>query len=126
MPMLPSPIPFPVPRAARRRLAAAWAAVLLALPACAGGPSTPATAVDRETFIATYVELRAAAIRMATAELSDEARSEILARNGVSEESLLAFVEAHGEDVEFMRALWDEVEARLEAVRVQGGPGDPS
>lgn len=74
--------------------------------------------MDREAFIATYVDLRAAAIRAEDHRLSDELRSEILARHGVTEEGLLAFAEVHGGDVTFMRDVWDEVEERLDAARV--------
>lgn len=98
-------------------------AALLAA-ACGRAPSSAPGGLDRDTFIATYVELRSAAVRLGTAELTDAARTEVLARMGVTEEALVAFVEAHGEDVDFMRAVWDEVEGRLEAIRLEGGPGD--
>lgn len=114
--------PFVI-RAAPAPLAAVLAAALLAA-ACGRAPSTAGGGLDRETFVATYVELRAAAVRQGTAELSDAARTEVLTRMGVTEEELIAFVEAHGEDVDFMRAVWDEVEGRLEAIRLEGTPGD--
>lgn len=101
-------------------------ALLLALGACGGDAAAPApeTGIARETFIATYVDLRAATIRAHTVEIPDQDRAEILARHGVTEDDLLAFAEAHGEDVAYMRRVWDEVEARMDAARVDPGPGD--
>jgi hypothetical protein len=92
---------------------------LLAL-ACGGGASEPADGggLDRETFITAYVDLRSAAIRGEGTWLNDADRTSILSRHGVTEDQLLAFAELHGQDVEFMRAVWDEVEARLDAIRV--------
>lgn len=104
-------------------IATAFGAALL-VAACGRAPAPAGGGLDREAFIATYVELRATAVRRGTAELSDADRSEVLARMGVTEEALLAFVEAHGEDVDFMRSVWDEVEGRLDAIRIEGGPGD--
>jgi hypothetical protein len=90
---------------------------------CGGGTSEPAEAggLDRDSFISAYVDLRTAAIRSDGTRLTDAARTSILSRHGVTEGQLMAFVELHGEDVEFMRAVWDEVEARLDAVRVLPG-----
>lgn len=101
------------------------AAALLALVAAACSPDTAApasgTTIDREAFIATYVDLRTTVVRAEAHELSDEDRSAVLSRHGVTEEDLLSFVETHGGNVAFMRQVWDEVEARLDAVRVLPG-----
>jgi len=95
----------------------------LALVACQGTQTEPvdATVLDREAFIATYVDLRTSVIRGEAHELSDPERARILSDHGVTEDELTGFVEAHGSDVEFMRAVWDEVEARLDAVRLVPG-----
>lgn len=105
-------------------------ALLLALAAsaCGGEAAAPAgvgPGVDREAFIAAYVDLRTEAIRAPDHRLTDETRAEIMARHGVTEEGLVAFAELHGGDVAFMRGVWDEVEARLDAARVlpDGGEG---
>ncbi len=74
--------------------------------------------MDRETFIATYVDLRATAVRGETGTIDAEQRREILARHGVTEEGLIAFASAHGEDVEYMKGVWDEVETQLDAMRL--------
>ena len=98
-------------------------ALALLAGACGGGASEPAEAggLDRETFITAYVDLRTAAIRTEGSRLTDGDRTSILSRHGVTEDQLLAFAELHGENVEYMRAVWDEVEARLDAVRVLPG-----
>lgn len=76
-----------------------------------GGPAEP-TDNERETFVATYVELRRAAIT-ASEELTDSERAAILEGHGATEEGLIAFVETYGENLDAMRAVWDEVENRL-------------
>jgi hypothetical protein len=73
--------------------------------------------IDREAFIATYVGLRVAALRADEQVVSDDARDEVLAENGVSGDDLLRFAEVHGGDVEFMRDVWNEVELRMDALR---------
>ena len=93
-----------------RTLAALPLVSSLALAAC-GSLSGPDT-VDRETFVTTYVELRTAALTSGS-EISDSTRSAILGANGVTEEELVEFVELRGEDLAFMREVWDEVETRL-------------
>jgi hypothetical protein len=111
-----------------RRLRALVLGAALAAAACGGDSSKPAAkgAIDRETFIATYVELRAVTIRSDSFAISDAQRADVLARHGVTEAQLLGFAELHGQDVPFMRSVWDEVEARLDAQRVlpaDGGAG---
>lgn len=104
---------------------AAFLALALGTFACGGDPtaSTEGSGMDRETFIATYVDLRIAVGRQGTHELSDAERTRILADHTVTEAEFLGFVEIHGADVAFMRAVWDEVEARMDGVRL--APGTP-
>lgn len=80
--------------------------------------------MDRETFIATYVDLRTAVIRGDEHELSDQDRTRILSEHGVTEADFTDFIEAHGSDVAFMREVWDEVESRLDAIRLVPGTDD--
>lgn len=87
---------------------------LPALPACGNGAEpAPAETIDRETFVATYVDLRAAALAAPGGGLAPADRERILAQHGVSEQDLLEFADARGGDVAYMRDLWLEVEARL-------------
>ena len=81
---------------------------------CGGGATdVPEDAVAREQFIGAYLDLRIAALSSGATTLVDEIRDSVLAINDVTEQDLLDFVDSHGEDVEFMRNLWTEVESRL-------------
>lgn len=87
---------------------------LLVVPGCGEGGAEPREeGIDRETFVATYVDLRRAAIRDGPDPITPEARDRVLERHGVSSEELLEFVEIHGRDLEYMEAVWDTVEAIL-------------
>ena len=96
-------------------------ALLLALvgSACSLGPSSGGAGgvIDREVFIQTYVDLRVAALETETQLLSDEARTEVLARHGTTAADLMRFAEANGRELEFMRDVWNDVEARMDALR---------
>jgi hypothetical protein len=97
----------------------------LATAACRPGPAeAPATStLDREVFIATYVDLRSAAVREGHSVMDADRRREILEAHGVAEAELLAFAEAHGEDVSYMQGVWDEVETKLDSLRLSAdGP----
>jgi hypothetical protein len=96
------------------------ALIVAATASCSGGPAdAPAAAsVDQEAFVATYVDLRATAVRSEKGTIDAEQRREILDRHGVTEAGLLAFAEEHGEDVDYMRAVWDDVEAKLDSMRL--------
>jgi hypothetical protein len=81
-----------------------------------GGPGTGADGlIDQETFITSYVDLRMTALATEVGELDDTLRAEVLERNGVSEQSLVDFVEHHGEDLALMQDIWDEIESRMDA-----------
>ena len=107
-----------LPRRAHAR--ATCAAVVLM--ACACGPDAPSSTdgtIDREVFIATYVDLRIAALESEPRTLSGIDRDAVLARHSVTEEALMTFAEVHGRDVEFMSDVWEEVELRLDAAQPQ-------
>jgi len=107
------------------RLATLPLVFMTALLGCGGGgASEPATGIDAETFVATYVDLRATALSSGEALISDEERADVLARHGVTEDDLTTFVEARGEDVEVMRDIWDEVERRLDVQRMTPDSGE--
>lgn len=90
-------------------------ALVLALAGLGSGcEEAPVTRVDRETFVQAYVEIRAAALEMEDTQPTEGMRQEILSRYGVTAQDLVDFVEVHGEDVQYMRDLWDEIEVRLE------------
>ncbi|MEX2048181.1 MAG: hypothetical protein WEB90_01240 [Gemmatimonadota bacterium] len=113
----------------RRQIAFALLSFLFLAAACGEGGTTASTLLDREAFIETYVELRLGAIQSSDFTVSTEARDEILRSNGADREALLAFVDAHGRDPEYMTALWTEVDTRLnerrEALSVEGQEREP-
>jgi len=102
-------------------------AAVVVVASCGDGSPSAADGggLDREAFIATYVDLRAAAVRAEEGVVSDAERAAILGRRGVTEEQLMAFAGRHGQDVEFMRGVWDEVEARMDAERILPGVDTP-
>ena len=92
---------------------------------CAG-PGRPEDLIDSERFIATYVDLRAAAMRDYEGQLPDTSRDRILDENGVDGDQLEDFVLYHGEDLEFMKAIWNEVELHLDSIHpMETPPGEP-
>ena len=90
--------------------------ILLSSLACGGSQSNlPAgDLIEPEDFIATYVDLRAAALITEDGQVTEAGRSEVLDRHGISEEDLISFAEAYGEDLTFMQEIWNEIELRLE------------
>ncbi|MBM4182872.1 MAG: hypothetical protein FJ207_01450 [Gemmatimonadetes bacterium] len=92
------------------------AVLLLLAAACGGGADeeVPADVIDRETFIATYVDLRRATIETPEFRIPAERREQILASHGVDEAGLLRFADAHGRDLDYMNELWTEVASRVE------------
>ncbi len=98
--------------------AALLIAVLLA--ACGASGTGPDDGIlDRETFIAVYVDLRVMALQEGAPGLTDAERQGVLDRHQVTEEQLLEFADVHGGDVSFMREVWDEIETRLDAHRTE-------
>ena len=93
--------------------------LLVSLPACWGNAAglDEDDIIDREVFIAAYVDLRAAALSTDDGEITDEARAEVLSRHRASEADVLNFAEYHARDLPFMRGVWDEIEVLLEARR---------
>lgn len=102
-----------------RRRVVVWVAVVVGLLAAGCGADRPTRGgktIAPEVFIDTYVELRRAA-RIVHDPAAWEARKrEILEARGVTEEQLQAFAESRSADVVFLKALWDTIEARLQAV----------
>jgi len=79
-----------------------------------------AETVPRETFVATYVDLRLQVLRSGAEEIDPEARERILSRHGVTGDELLRFVEVHGDDVRLMNEIWTEVQTRIDSIRNAG------
>jgi hypothetical protein len=93
--------------------AALIAALGVGVATSCGGENQVTDVIDREAFIATYVDLRRAALEIPTRQLSDTARARILAAHGVTREDLLQFAEVRGADPDYMVAVWTEVSAQM-------------
>ena len=93
--------------------------ILLSFLACGESQSNlPAgDLIEPEDFIETYVDLRAAALITEDGQVTEVGRSEVLDRHGISEEDLISFTQAYGEDLMFMQELWNEIELRLDNTR---------
>lgn len=86
-------------------------AVFMAAQACGGDEA--ASPVDRDTFVAVWVDLRLAALASPGEAPDPVTRERIVERHGTTEQELLAFVEAHGRDIAYMERVWQDVEARM-------------
>jgi len=104
--------PVVIPPRHRPRLMVVVIALIVCW-SCSGNTTDVADDTDgREAFMGAYVDLRLAALSSGTT-LLGSVRDSILAVYGVTGDELLEFVDTHGEDVEFMRDLWAEIEGRL-------------
>jgi len=77
---------------------------------CVGPSDIDDDILDRESFVSIYVSLRMAALDNRGQEIHPTERDSILEVYGVTADDLIAFADAHGDDVRFMAALWAEVE----------------
>lgn len=103
-------------RTALPRLALALAAALLVgAGACGDDPASYDGPIDRETFVATYVDLRLSALGTPSGVITDAERSRVLEEHGVTEDDLLGFADAWGADPAAMRSIWEDVQRRLRA-----------
>jgi hypothetical protein len=108
------------------RAATPLALLLTMLVAACGvsGTGPDQTTLDRDTFIAVYVELRVMALRQGAPGLTDQERQEVLDRHQVTEEQIMGFATVHGGDLSFMREVWDEIETLLDAQRSDSPSGE--
>jgi hypothetical protein len=77
--------------------------------------------IDRDAFVAAYVDLRISALETDEQAMTDSLRAVVLGRHGLAPEDLIHFAEVHARDLEFMRDVWNDVEAQMDARR----PGEP-
>lgn len=96
----------------RVRFGRALAALVLLAQLSCGGEPEPEGLIDRETFIATYIDLRAAALNSPTRTLTAAERDRVLAEHGVTRERLLEFGEFHAADPAYMVGVWTEITDR--------------
>ncbi len=96
------------------RAAVALTAMALWTGACGGGPAASEATIDREAFVATYVDLRLSALGATSGEITDAERARVLDKHGVTEDDLLSFADAYGPDPAAMKEVWDSVRVRLQ------------
>lgn len=101
------------PRVAPLRRGAVLLIAALATTACGWGGGDPTGPIDRETFIATYVDLRLSALGTPTGIITPEERDRVLAKHQVTILELEGFAEVWGADPHAMRTVWEEVQRRL-------------
>jgi hypothetical protein len=89
------------------------AALLVVCISCSGGNTASEETIDRETFVATYVDLRRATLRSPGQTLTGAGRERVLRENAVSEGELIDFAAAWGSDTRYMTGIWEEMGARL-------------
>lgn len=93
--------------------------IALLLAALLGGCSRePGPPIPREKFVETMVELRQAAAASQNAEFEAK-RQAILARQGVTDAQLRAFVKWAARDPDRMREAFDQVSAALQPKEVE-------
>ncbi len=96
----------------RRRAfgAVAVLSALLCLGAC-GGAEEPTLSEDE--YVDAYVELLRAIDEEPDEAAASARAAEILARRGITEEDLAAFVERHRDDPKYLAEVWRRIEMRL-------------
>jgi hypothetical protein len=102
-----------------------WSLLLPALLVACGVGTDPAGVIDRETFIATWVDLRTAA-QTAGEPLPAADRDRVLGEHGITEDQLLGFAEAHGGDPRYMAEVWTEIEGRLRPAPAADSAASPA
>lgn len=116
MSTLEPPVRSALRSARSARLAVGLAATAtVALAACTTAPAEET--IGRDAFVQAYVDLRISALDTSDQVMTDSLRALVLARHGVTAEDLLRFAEVHARDLEFMRDVWNDVEAQMDARR---------
>ncbi len=87
---------------------------LLLLPACGHRAPTRSGLLTREQFVSTYVALRKARAQATSKQDFVARRERVLGQRGVTSEQMRVFVRAHGDDLRYMRGVWEEIGERLE------------
>lgn len=95
---------------------------LFFLPSGCGGPGPgQEDVISRDAFFQAYYDLRMAALRSPGLQISLEGRDSVLNALGLTEEDLLEFTEAWGEDSGMMLGIWEEVDSLMREERLQWG-----
>jgi hypothetical protein len=108
----------------RLRVIVSTIAVILCSSCSGGTTDPPEDTAEREAFIGAYMDLRTESLGYPSTDLDNEVRDSILSVYGVTDQDLLDFIDMHGEDVEYMRDLWTEVETRQTERLEQNAQGE--
>ena len=88
--------------------------VAMACAACTDdAPSAVHDVIDRETFIDVYVDLRHVALHKTSRKINPTERDSVLTLHDVTEEDLRQFLDVYHTEAEYMRDVWNDVEARI-------------
>src|SRR5687768_9638624 len=88
--------------------------IAVLLPACDRTATTPDSGLSRDQFIEVFIALRNAKKDARTPAAFEEQKRQILARAKITEADFKSFGQAHAEDLSFMAAVWDTIQARLD------------
>lgn len=103
----------------RRRLASLlMCCASVSVAACGSGGDRPET-ISRDVFVDTYVDLRTSALDTEEQRVDSVMRARILEEHGVTAQDLTHFADVHGAELEFMRDVWNDIEARLDRTPAQ-------
>lgn len=112
------------PRPAGRLTAALF--LLASVVGCGDSEPVYEAPVDRETFIATYVDLRLSALGTPDGVISEAERTRVLGEHGVTGDDLEGFAQAWGSDPAAMKAIWEEVQRRLRVAAGEDTTSSPA
>lgn len=115
---------FRTPRPAGRLTAALF--LLASVVGCGDSEPVYEAPVDRETFIATYVDLRLSALGTPDGVISEAERTRVLGEYGVTGDDLEGFAQAWGSDPAAMKAIWEEVQRRLRVAAGEDTTSSPA
>jgi hypothetical protein len=90
------------------------ASLLAIATACGSGTGGSPDTIDSEVFIQTFVDLRISALDTDSQRIAPLDREAILSEHSVTADDLTQFATTHGDDLEFMREVWNEVELRMD------------
>lgn len=80
------------------------------------GEQAPGDMLTSGEFVEVYVSLLEAEREAESQEDFEARRDAILQQHDATREELVRFVEAHTEDPEFLAAVWDSIDAKLQAL----------
>lgn len=86
--------------------------------------STDEASLDREHYIAIYVEILRAQAGAPDSVAAVDSATKVLARHGVTEDDLGEFARRHADDPGFLASAWGEIATRLREPQRQDSARD--